>query len=246
MLSGKPVIDALKEEAGELALALIKLTPPKTIEQGMQAVSNDFDILFEAWNYDFLRKYIEDHGGQKTYETLTVFTKSKRKIVTDDITLSPDGTGMAQFHKSNLNKRGRAFQAGQYDKTIGRWRSSHKMWVSYEAFGWYINKIWARIGYMKSGWLAGFFKFKQGDKKAVPQWVRRHALKTGEASEDGLASRFPSVSFTNKTHMIASATSGGERLANLIQSAMKQRSFALATKIRRILKGEAIGGIKKT
>lgn len=142
----------------------IQLTPPRTKQQGEDAIQRDLSKIFTPVNGEMLSMIGSQFGTSGIDEWITGSDKKDIHLQWDKI--DPSGSSMGPFHQANRNRRGR---------TRNLKRSGGRGWyspfvVSYETFGAYLNKIQSHVGRRKAGWAVSL-KEVGG---TVASWIWRH------------------------------------------------------------------------
>jgi len=208
-----------RDEAMLFLRQVIRLTPPKTRQQGEAAIDRDLMKVFTPVNGDFLDDLVIEHGHNNIDEWLTTAGGEKRHVKFTYL----DNTGgpMADFHNKNRDRSGRTHNLKHQNSDA--WYAPYV--VSYELFAAYAKKVKARVGRRKAAWAMSLMGM--GGKAA--RWISRHV--PGAKGEFHLTvGDKPSVVMINRTPGI------GDDL-RIVRSALRVREEAIAKRIRLVLSG---------
>jgi len=224
--------DALASQGGDASMVfqdearlflkqVIRLTPPKSREQGEAAIDRDMMKLFEPVNADFLDDMILEHGHSNVDAWLTTAGGERKHIKWTYL----DNTGgpMANFHNRNRDNRGRAYNLKRQNDP-NTWYAPYV--VSYENFTAYKNRIKSHVGRRKAAW-GKSFKALGG---ALSRWIDRHlAGAKGEFLFNGDLTH-PSITMINRAPGIGQDV-------HFVQGALRVRYEAIGRRLRLIVSG---------
>lgn len=219
---GGDVESIFRDEARLFLRQVIRLTPPKTREQGEAAIKRDLMKIFTPVNQDFLDDLIIEHGHNNidAWITSAVDPGVKRHVMFDYA--SNTGTEMADFHQRNRDNRGRT---RPLKRMASGWYSPFA--VSFEDFASYRDKVLKRVGMRKAGWGVSLI----GMAGKVAGWIRRHVdSKQAKGELHLVAADKPSVTMINRSPGIGQDV-------RTVNSALRVRSQAIGRRIRLILSG---------
>lgn len=222
MVNGGGDVSAIfRDEAMLFLRQVIRLTPPKTREQGENAIRRDLLKIFTPVNQDFLDDLIIEHGHNHIDVWITSSQDDERKHIEFDYA-SNTGTEMADFHRRNRNARGRT---ANLKRMSSGWYSPFA--VSFEHFAAYRDKILAHVGRRKSGW--GKSLVEMGGK--VAGWINRHVTSGKAPGEKQIVvGEKPSVTLINR----AVGIGADERI---VRSALRIRYEAIGRRMRLVVSG---------
>jgi len=152
---GKEVGAVMRKHAGFWAHDLIKNTPHKSADQKhiKEAINAGIATAFGVF---------ESGEGKKTLDFLF-----------PELTAPVD---MKSYHRSQRGANGRV-KSNRRTVTAGQITMTERPLVTRSQFNAYRRAVHARIGIMRSGWLAGVQRFGQG--RPAPAWVTRHGDRRG-------------------------------------------------------------------
>lgn len=226
----------VKDEARLLLKAIIKLTPPKNLAQGRNAIKQD---LFGGRNiggnqrsrgiFFILQNWMENQEASRN--TTRLWTTKKGDVFgVENTKYKPSATisEMREHHFRNRSNRTKQVStAGSRDRQVGRWRFIDRVAVGKTAARRYLLDAGKTVGWMKGGWANSYVAL--GGK--VKAWIGRHVGKAhGQIIELVLTGETPSIAFHNTTKNI------GVNIRQ-IEAAVKQRQIAIARRIKLILSG---------
>lgn len=157
--------EALAEEMPLLVEVIMKLTPPKSLAQGRQAVGSDIQKIMRPFDPAAIRsKSLAKIVSKKDVEAFS--------IVAANVKSGPMAHARAipfseQAHTSQRDRRGRV---------QGRDRNQVVLGSDVSLLKRYIKSVKDRVGYAKSGWLAALYLV---GGKTAPSWVTRHGQAGG-------------------------------------------------------------------
>lgn len=217
---GADVSTIFEDEARLFMRQVIRLTPPKTKEQGERAIGGDLLKIFTPVNEDMLDDLIIQHGHNNIDAWLTSAGGDKKHIQWD----YADNTGevMADFHKRNRNSRGRTYDLKKNRGDI--WYSPFV--VSFENFAKFRDKMFARVGRRKAGWAVSLFRL--GGK--APRWISRHLSGAKGEYHNTYSLDHPSIVMINRSPGISQDW-------HFVQGAMRVRYQAIGKRIRLVISG---------
>jgi hypothetical protein len=211
-----------RDEARLFLRQVIRLTPPKTKQQGEDAISRDLMKIFTPVNQDMLDDLVIAHGANNIDTWLTTAGGEKKHIKWT----YADNTGgpMASWHqkKENRNRRGRTYNLKKQKGDA--WYAPYA--VSFENFAAYAKKVKARVGRRKAGW--GKSLVGMGGK--VGGWINRHVAGAKGELQLGADPERPSIVMVNRAPGIAD----DERI---VRAAIRIRTEAITKRIRLVISG---------
>lgn len=157
--------EALAEEMPLLVELIMKLTPPKSLAQGRQAVGTDIQKVMRPFDPASVRS----PGLAKIVAKRDV---QAFNIVASNVKSGPMAGARAipfseQAHTSQRDRRGRVQGRNRNQVVLGSDASLLKR---------YIKSVKDRVGYAKSGWLAAL---NLVGGRSAPSWVSRHGQAGG-------------------------------------------------------------------
>jgi hypothetical protein len=216
--TGGDASTVIHSESRLLCKQVMNLTPTPGLGQdakkrGEQSVKKDLMKLFTPVTDEFLNVVLEQFGDTGIDGWLSKpGTNDHYDLKWDKIDRS--GDGMASFHRSRQDRRGRVRSIKQ--KRVGdKWRAAYV--VSYTVFDKYFEKLKSHVGWRKAAW--GKHLIALGGK--CPKWISRHVDAQPSQTIVGLDGAFPSVRMVSR----APAISDDERL---VMDAMRIRRKPLA------------------
>jgi hypothetical protein len=218
---GGDVSTIFEDESRLFLKQVIRLTPPKTRQQGEAAIDRDLMKIFEPVNGDFLDDLIIEHGANNLDAWITTAGGEKKHLKWTYL----DNTGgpMANFHREKQGSRGRTFNLKrQKDPSI--WYAPYV--VSYENFAAYAKRIKSHVGRRKAAWAVSFTSL--GGK--VASWIGRHVSGAKGEYHNSYNPERPSITIINRAP-------GIEQDLNVVRSALRVRQEAITKRIRLVLSG---------
>lgn len=191
-----PELGTLSKQGQLLAEHCMKLTPPRNLKQGENAVARDISRVVVKREQGYLESVYNISGTETNVRQYLRNKKGQTYLVDiDEIDLT--GGKIAGWHKARRDSRGRVLRATSKsnDKTIGRWRADNVLWAPAGEVESYIKLKQAVVGFAKAGWLKGYLAL--GGKR-VSEWVARHGQNKGQFI-DGRSAPNPSVTVRNVT-----------------------------------------------
>lgn len=215
-------VEAIFRDEARLFLAqVIRLTPPKTKQQGEDAIKRDLMKIFTPVNEDFLDDLIIEHGHNNIDAWIESSIDGTRKHIQFDYA-SNTGGEMADFHQRNRDNRGRT---RNLKRMASGWYSPFA--VSFENFAAYRDKVLKRVGLRKSGWAKSLI----GLAGKVTGWINRHVSEGKAPGELHLTvGEKPSMTMINRAPGI------GNDL-RIVRNALRIRNEAIGKRLRLILSG---------
>ncbi len=239
---GAAANEILKNEASLFITEIMNKTPPtpyKTVDQnnktikvngrrsGELAITNDLSKVFTQVQQGFLDRIGSEYGTRDINQWITSKTGQKENLRWKR--LSANGEGMSQFHQSVRGSRGRVPKGFKgNDRNSLQWTA--KFVVSQEDYLTYKAKVQARVGLMKSSWLAGLTAANPVRAARVPAWIRRHGAKAGTANNHLNDATKPFITIT-------SFAPGVRQITHFVHQAIKTREVALARRLRAAIDG---------
>lgn len=210
-----------QDEARLFAKQAIRLTPPKTREQGEAAVDRDLVKIFEPVNADWLDDMIIEHGANNIDTWITTAGGEKKHIQWT----YADNTGgpMANFHHQHQDSRGRTNSVKQ-NRGPDTWYAPYV--VGYDNFTTYSKKIKSHVGRRKAAWAKSFI----GLGGTVAQWIKRHVAGAKGEFQINSDPLHPAIVMINRAPGI------GQDM-HFIQGAMRIRYEAIGRRIKLVVSG---------
>jgi hypothetical protein len=145
---------------------VMRFTPPKTKQQGEDAIARDLNQIFTGVDQMLLDTIGSQHGLNDVLAWFTTSEGKKQEVNWNKI--DPSGSGMEAFHLANRNRRGRTRRLKRQNAGRSGWFAPYV--VTKEALAEYRLKIQKRVGTKKAAWAVSAMKL--GAK--VANWVQRH------------------------------------------------------------------------
>lgn len=190
-----PKFGTLPEQAKLLTERCLRMTPPKTQEQGENRTAKDITSIIKGRDPEYL-DFAVKLTGKTTNVRQALKTKAGIPYVIDVDVIDESGNQIAAWHEKHRDKRrGRVWRgsAKNNDDKIGRWQSRNTLWVPAEALKAYLEKMKSHVGTAKAGWLKAYLAL--GGTRA-PDWVRRQSLRQG-IFVNGLNNQRPFIEVRN-------------------------------------------------
>lgn len=218
---GGDVSTIYEDEARLFLRQVIRLTPPKTKQQGEAAIDRDLMKIFEPLNSDFVDDLIIEHGAHDIDTWLTVASGEKKRI---KFTYA-DNTGgpMANFHHRNQDNRGRTYNLKR-QKDPNVWYAPYV--VSYDNFKKYADRVKSHVGRKKAAWGKSFIEL--GGK--LPSWISRHLSGAKGEFHNSRNPEKPSITMTSRAP-------GVSQDAHFIRGALRVRYESIGRRIKLVLSG---------
>lgn len=211
-------------DESRLAMAqVIRLTPPKNKKQGEEAVARDLLKIFTPIDEEFLNIVGSEHGVSGIDAWITASNGKDVHLKWDR--LDPSGSGMANFHQQNRNRRGRTRKLKRADSG-NAWYSPYV--VSFDDFKRYGDKTKARVGRRKAAWAKSLIAL--GGRAAA--WILRHMSGARGTVFMVLDPQNTSVTMSNFSPGILD----DERI---VRSALRIRYQAMGRRLKLVLSGYA-------
>jgi hypothetical protein len=218
---GADVSTIFEDESRLFLKQVIRLTPPKTRQQGEAAVARDLMKIFTPVNEEMLNLIGSEHGVSNIDAWIASADGTPKHLNWRKI--DPTGDGMAAFHNRNRDSRGRTYSLKR-QKEQGTWYAPYV--VSFEDMARYRDKIKSHVGRRKAAWAKSFTAL--GGK--VSSWF--------DPDKKGLRGEFHNS--TNPQHpsitMINRAPGIGQDL-HFIRGAVRVRQQAIMRRIRLVVSG---------
>ena len=193
---------------GKLLLEhVMKLTPPRTIEQGTERVKKDITKIFRPLEpTDFSNPYFSDlvtRGDPVEWDKWA--SKLKKGSLRNTVAVIPT----AVVHQANRDKRGRAYSRPRPNMVTLKPQHDdlHKL----------IALKQQNVGYAKAGWTRAYNELR-GDR--TPEWVQRHFPGKG-IFEDGRAAENPFIAAYNQSGWGKKSEEGSRIMRNAIRARTK-------------------------
>lgn len=173
-----PKFGTLPEQAKLLTERCMRMTPPKTLEQGENRTAKDITSIIKGRDPEYL-DFVVALTGKTTNVRQTLKTKAGVPYVIDVDYIDQSGGSIASWHEKHRDKRrGRVWRgsAKNMDDKIGRWQSRNTLWVPGNVLKEYLAKMKAHVGTAKAGWLKAYLALR-GTR--APDWVRRQSTRQG-------------------------------------------------------------------
>jgi hypothetical protein len=217
---GGDVSTIFEDESRLFLKQVIRLTPPKTRQQGEAAVTRDIGKLFTGVNEEMLNLIGSEHGVTNIDAWITSATGSHIEL--DWRRIDPTGDGMAEFHNRNRDSRGRAYNLKR-QKSL-KWYSPYV--VSFGDLAKYREKIKSHVGRRKAAWAKSFTAL--GGK--VTNWIGRHMNGAKGEFHHSTNPEHPSITMINRAPGI------GQDL-HFVRGAMRVRQEVIRRRIKLIVSG---------
>lgn len=173
-----PKFGTLPEQAKLLTERCMRMTPPKTQEQGENRTAKDITSIIKGRDPEYL-DFLVQLTGKTTNVRQALRTKAGVPYVVDVDVIDQSGNQIAAWHEKHRDKRrGRVWRGSSknQDDKIGRWRARDTLWVPGHVLKSYLAKMKAHVGTAKAGWLKAYLAL--GGTRA-PDWVRRQSMREG-------------------------------------------------------------------
>lgn len=199
----------------------IALTPPKTKEQGEQAIQRDLMKIFTPIDEEFMG-IVGSQFGVSGIDTWITSSDTKKDLHLQWDKLDPSGGGMQSFHQANRNRRGRTLNL---KRKVVSWYSPYV--VTKQSFAAYMNKVIAHVGRRKAGWAVAL-KSVGG---TVAGWIWRHVDSApGDVVNNLKVKGHPSITMRNYAPGIADDQ-------RIFDSNMQITARAIQKKMQLIIQG---------
>lgn len=221
--------DILRNEVSLFTRAVINKTPPDNKKQGEDAIADDLRKVFTPVQQAFIDRIGSEFGLRNIDTWIGRVGKDPKYLHLLWQRLDPNGTGMAAFHQSHRNSRGRVAKGFKENEMgSGRWQAKYV--VSEEDFAAYKAKVQARVGLMKSGWVPGLNASDPVRAGKVPNYIRRHGNRVGFAQNHLSEPTKPYVIMGNSAPNI-------RQTQHFVSQAVRTRQVALSRRLRRAVSG---------
>jgi len=167
-LNGPSFAVIIREEARLFFKELLRVIPPKNQTQGRRAVAQDLAKIVVQREPGYLQFVSKNFGKKQVRQELKTKKGVTYLIEFDEISFDP--ARLAAHHKASRLKSGRVTNAGQGDRTIGRWRSRNAIWTTPKIYRRYLRSVQARVGMFKARFAFAYYNL--GGQ--VPKWIQRH------------------------------------------------------------------------
>lgn len=162
--------DLLESVAGLWATDLVRQTWPKKLSDGTKRVAKDIGRVVMEKDADVLAEW-EAVAGGVTFPARVFRRKDGTVYAVENSLIMFDGSKLGQHHESLRSQTtGRVTRAGDYDRSIGRWKFVNRAVVPGGVKRKFIRDKQKSVGRLKAGWSAGVERFKG----KAPSWVTRH------------------------------------------------------------------------
>jgi len=209
---------------------LIRRTPPTARkgfgakQAGEEAIERDLLKIFTPVHEDLLDDIAIEFGANDI-DAWRDFDGTKKQLKWDRI--DNTGQGMANFHKANLNARGRTFGLKEKGKrgNADAWYSPYV--VTFADFKAYADKMKSKVGRRKAAW--GMSLISVGGK--LPNWISKHVGGAKGVVQNNLQNiSHPSIVMTNYSPGISSDN-------RIVQQQVHIRASAIKKLIKGVLSG---------
>ena len=217
--------------ANEVSLFLrevIRKTAPDNKKQGEDAVRRDLRKVFTPVQQGFLDRIGSEYGTREINTWITTKTGDKHMNLVWNI-LDANGDGMAKFHRGHRNTRGRIpvnFKGN--DMSSEKWNARYV--VTKEDYAAYRDKVLARVGLVKSGWMKSLTAADATRAASMPDYIRRHGDRMGSVQNNLHDTSKPFIAMGNHGP-------GIQQTAHFVAQAVKTREVALGRRLRRAIAG---------
>ena len=161
--------ELLEGVAGLWATDLVRQTWPKKVSDGTRRVAKDIDRIVMERDADVLAEW-EAVARGVTYPARIFRRKDGTVYGVDNTLIMFDGSKLGEHHESLRSPTtGRVTRAGDYDRTVGRWKFINRAVVPGNVKRKFIKEKQKSVGKLKAGWWTGG---RWGSK--APSWVTRH------------------------------------------------------------------------
>lgn len=213
---GANASEGVRYHAGLFLKDAIRFTPPKNKPQGENAIKRQLSRVFNP----VASLFVDEIGSRCGISNIDTFHTPPGKQIPWHLKwkrLDPSGRGMAEFHKSRRDSRGRVSSGHGFRISRNEWEADYV--VAYEQYAEYLQATLNKVGRMKAGWISAADQL--GLK--VPPWIARH--------RSGARSWVSDVSTLNdQIHpsiTIKNSARGVGQIAHVIESALKKRAQAM-------------------
>lgn len=225
---GEALPDMLQNEGRLFLLEAIRKMPPKTHEQGKQAIARDISKLFTAVSDEFVSIVGSEHGISNIDAWTTFRSGERKRIKWDQIDYT--GKGMYAFHQRNRNSRGRVNRGFKGSKNQDIWRAPYV--VTRPVYEAYKLRRQDDSGLMKSGFLPAL-RVVAPDAK-VSNWIAKH-----EPRAPGLVQYDLNHNSQSPFILVLNRARGVKEFERLLINVFATRIRALQRRLRRLAAGIA-------
>ena len=219
--------DVIRQQAKLFIKQCIGFTPPTSMAQGQNAIHGDLRKIFSP----VIQRLFDDIGADKGCSNVDTYRTNKAgnryRIIWKK--LDPSGNGIAAYHHSQQNARGRVSGRHRESNDGNTWRADYV--VDQDTFAQYEQKVWAHIGRQKCAWLPAYEAAGGVESRS---WITRHRAGTKGAVIDltrgGSESGKPSMTISN-------FAPGISNLSAMVSSALRARDQAMGRDIKLRLAG---------
>jgi hypothetical protein len=166
---------------------IMKMTHPKTLSQGSKRIEGDISKLFTQVRPDFIERLRTEFNKKGTDPIFMPSANGPKKVYKNQLV-----SNFATHHKSQRDNRGRVRPQRGSSEDYYRGRAM----VEGRSLKDYIKKVKAKVGMLKAGWIPAinYFAAKVSGVKAIPNWVQRHARRSGSYNFINSATEMKAVS----------------------------------------------------